>query len=257
MSNLKYSLMDESKIIEYKLYNNENIIEKLITSRNKYLDNIIHDETIFPISGITAIANGLVNQWDDYDNNQRKTYALAIAKSTDRIVSFINNTLEIAQLSSDQFKLNSQLVNFNELLIEKVQEYQIMYQSKEYLNFVLDLDSSFDIKIDKYLFKRLLDNLVAFIADQAISPTKIKISLKTYYTSPDTTLQGIKTVKMMKCTLSCYTSESTNSLFDQSQFENDIRMKLVQKIIDVHGGKMDCGHDQNSAIDYIALVIAA
>ncbi|QGY45310.1 response regulator [Maribellus comscasis] len=80
-----------------------------------FISNLSH-EIRTPMNGIIGFAN-LLNE-DDISTETRKNYTQIIVNSSNQLLRIIDDILEISRLETKQVKLNEQVVNINDFMIE-------------------------------------------------------------------------------------------------------------------------------------------
>ena len=83
--------------------------------KTSFLQNISH-EIRTPMNGIIGFANLLENE--DLNEDQRHEFVKIIAKSSNQLLSVVNDVLDISMIQSGNIKVNKDIVNINELLDE-------------------------------------------------------------------------------------------------------------------------------------------
>jgi len=99
-----------------------------------------------------------VNNWDNFELAQKKEYALAIAKSSDRIANLLNNLLDFANICRNDFNLNLEPLNLYKI-------FKIKSQVNNNIQFTANFDEDLIFFSDKYLISKLLDNLIISITN--------------------------------------------------------------------------------------------
>ena len=65
-------------------------------------------ETRTPITGITSLGQVLWDNYDKFNEEQRRNATSDIAKSSERLTSLVNNLIDLSKLESLYYKLNKQ-----------------------------------------------------------------------------------------------------------------------------------------------------
>lgn len=166
-----FNLMSEA----IKLEKEEN--ERLQQERNKLILHISHDlkNPLSAVLGYSEILNNS-NKLTEEDKNE---YLNIINRNSKRATKIITDLFEFSLLDSMDYKLNTRMLDLNEILREIVAYYIPELESKEF-NYDFDIsEEEYLINIDEVKFTRAISNLI----DNAIkynekSTTLSVISLK-------------------------------------------------------------------------------
>ncbi|AZL15256.1 sodium:solute symporter family transporter [Rickettsiales endosymbiont of Stachyamoeba lipophora] len=136
--------------------------EELIKSlelKNEFLNNLNH-EVRTPITGITSLGEVLYDNY--YKLNDEKRYHLAktIADSSDRLITLMNNILDLSNLSSLQTKLDIRETNLSNLVDERIREGCQINQKSEQFELVIDVEPDITAECDPYYIQQVFDNLI-------------------------------------------------------------------------------------------------
>lgn len=124
----------------------------------------------------TLIEDGTYGQVSD----QAKEGAHRIKGAADRLISLVNNLLDLGKIESGKLDFNMQEMDIVKLLVTMVDEYQVLAQNKKLtLSFESD-KSSLTIKADAEKLRQVIQNLI----DNAIKYTDsgwVKVAFKDEY----------------------------------------------------------------------------
>lgn len=197
MKNIK-----RKKAIE-KLKYEKNKYEDLIRRKSAYSSYLAH-EFKTPLNIIRGFTQKLLEQ--DKDNPSLEK----IIENVDRLNNFIDDFIEITNISDGNFKINPSLIKFNDFIKKIIQKYFTIAQSKKLeIIFVSDFEDEINIEIDQKKFylivNDLLDNAVKFssegyiyifVTKEKITDDKIDFTIKIKDNGPgidDYVLENIKT----------------------------------------------------------------
>jgi signal transduction histidine kinase len=167
-----------------KLSSMDHELRKASLIKVEFLNNINH-EVRTPMTGITSLGQALWENYDVLPEDKRREYVRTIAKSSDRLISLMNNILDLSALTSLKISLNLSRVNLSELVKSSVNKCCDMYLENKSLNFEYDIEENLFCKCDKYHISQTIDNLVINAISYSTPGTEIIISLSS-------TLDGIK-----------------------------------------------------------------
>ncbi len=209
--------------------------------------------------GVTGLSSWLHDNWEQFNDNQRKRYSLAVVKNTDKMIGFMNNILDFATLNKDKFHLKIETINLTKLILERAEQCSKLYQDHKNLEFCYDLEPEINIKGDRYLIKQAIDNLII----NALNCNKSEIYIKlasTQIVMPNNLDQNenIRAVEFIiqdqQRFLSFNKSPRSANYYknhfadpgQKHQISNkeiknnrDISLALCKKIIEIHNGFMD------------------
>lgn len=159
ISYLYYKNIKKKKTIE-KLQFEKNKYEDLVRRKSAYSSYLAH-EFKTPLNIIKGFAQQLYEQ-DKANINLEK-----IIENVDRLNNFIDDFIEITNISEGNYKINLSHIKFNEFIKSIIQKYLTVAQSKKIeIIYTSDLEDDIFIEIDQKKFyliiNDLLDNAVKF-----------------------------------------------------------------------------------------------
>ena len=128
-------------------------------AKTLFLSNISH-ELRTPINGILGFTKILSSSKLD---NEQKDFVETISKSSQELLSVVNNILDVAQMQSGQIEVESHYFNVFDLFESLAHLYAIEASKKE-IEFLLWIDpslSSMSIESDSEKIKQILMNLIS------------------------------------------------------------------------------------------------
>jgi K+-sensing histidine kinase KdpD len=218
--------------LECKLLNHEQELEKAIANKGKYLKYINFEDQVNPSIGITGLAQGLANNWDNFEPAQLKEYVLAVAKSSDRIANLLNNLLDLANICCHNFNLNLEPLNLYKVFKEKS-------QMNNNIKFTVNFDDDLILYSDKYLISKLLDNLISSLNNftkihyiqaciqKALDYVEIIISYQS---------AGVDSTKFDRFWHKRALRQ--NNFAENLEFNEDTSLALACKIVELHKGEI-------------------
>ena len=155
----------KQKIAENELIMAKEKAEESDRLKTAFLQNMSH-EIRTPLNGIIGFASLLSEK--DYDKENIKLYSDLILSSGFRLLTLINNILDISTIESGNLKINYTLINLNSVL-RKIYNRFSSEASEKNLKFILDLGESdeksnieSDLSVIKTVMNNLLDNALKF-----------------------------------------------------------------------------------------------
>ena len=120
-------------------------------------------ETRTPITGITSLGQVLWDNYDKFNEEQRRNATSDIAKSSERLTSLVNNLIDLSKLESLYYKLNKLEVNLSELVLKRLEICQKLYvdeKNRDNLNFDLEIEEKLNVVCDENYIARTIDNII-------------------------------------------------------------------------------------------------
>ena len=159
----QYNLIEEkSDYLEHKADDQKKELIKLQELKNEFLRNLEH-EMRTPITGITSLGQVLWDNYDKFNEEQRRNATRAIAKSSERLTSLVNNLIDLSKLESLYYKLNKLEVNLSELVLKRLEICQKLYvdeKNRDNLNFDLEIEEKLSVVCDENYIARTIDNII-------------------------------------------------------------------------------------------------
>ncbi len=230
-----------------KLEDQKKEIYNAFETRNEFLRNLQH-EAHTPITGIMSMAQVIDESYDEIPEGQRREAVHNIANNTDRLLTYVDNLIDVSKLSSLNYKLNREEVDLSSLVIERLHKCQKLHISygDNAREFILDIQPKIIANCDRYYIKRTIDNLIV----NAISFCKKgKITLKLHKTNGSIEFSiadegiGVPTSELMDIFGTFTTSSKTKTIAGG----RGVGLALARKAIELHGGRIwaesdgDCG----------------
>ena len=110
---------------------------KALAVKTDFLNNVSH-ELKTPIQGVDAISNGLVEHWEELEENQRLEYAQQIAKNSSRLLSLVANLLDLSKYNAGKTTLNLAKMNLCNAVHEMIEECRMLYIKERELEIVFN-----------------------------------------------------------------------------------------------------------------------
>lgn len=152
-------------------------LEEALAFKTLYLTNMSH-EIRTPVHGFTALSNLLSENWDLFTDEKRLQISKEICNNSERLKNLVSNLLDLSKHSSGKWQLNLTKFNFNQLVIDVIDEAQNLYMFKKHVDIRLDDKEEFPITADYDLIGQVLRNLFAnaikFSSDE-MGVLKVKI----------------------------------------------------------------------------------
>ncbi len=159
----EYNLIEEkSDYLRHKANDQKNELIKLQEFKNELLQNIEH-EMRTPITGITSLGQVLWDNYDKFNEEQRRNATRDIAKSSERLTSLVNNLIDLSKLRKLDYNLNKSEINLSELVLKRLEICQKLYmneENRENLNFEVEVEDELTAFCDEHYITRTIDNII-------------------------------------------------------------------------------------------------
>jgi Na+/proline symporter/signal transduction histidine kinase len=169
---------DKIDYLEDRLNDQRLELRKALDLKYEFMRNLQH-EARTPITGITSMAQVIDESYDKLSEDKRRQAIHDIAMSAERLESYVNNLVDLSNLSNMRYNLNLKSIDLGELLknkLDKVCKLYIPQKLKEAREFVLKIDPKIIAKCDEYYIGRTIENIL-INAIQYCAQGKIEITL--------------------------------------------------------------------------------
>jgi signal transduction histidine kinase len=112
------------------------------------------------MTGITSLGQALWESYDSLPETKRKECVKAIAKSSDRLISLMNNILDLSALTSLKIELNLQNIDVSSLVQDSIKKCKKLYLEEKKLQFDIQIEDGLYTKCDKHYIGTTIDNLI-------------------------------------------------------------------------------------------------
>jgi Na+/proline symporter/signal transduction histidine kinase len=143
-----------------QIMDRERELENSLKLKHEFLANLEH-EGHTPISSIVGMGEVLWHSYDKLNDKQIRDGLEIIAKSSDRLLSFINNLINVSKLSSMTYQLNKTEVNLSARVYDRLDHCKELYLDNKELEFFTDkIKDNIKIQCDLHYITSTLDNLI-------------------------------------------------------------------------------------------------
>jgi len=213
-------------------------LKKALAAKTEFLNNISH-EIRTPIQGFTAISEGLVEHWHQFDENKKLDLTKTVANNAQRLATLVTNLLDLSKFTANKMLLNLEKVDFVALIEEIINECKNLYLNNKSLDFQFqNLEYNTIILADKkyviQLLRNLLANAIKFSPDNSV----IKISIISLEK------EWLFSIKDSGIGIPYNELEEIFEPFAQSSFTKTgaggtgLGLSICKKIIEAHHGKI-------------------
>lgn len=151
-------------------------LEATLKMREELSNMIVHDMSS-PI--VSVLLHSTLMQEQITDPELAKHLEM-IRLAADRLDSFVNDMLMLAKMEQSKLRLNPNLTDINQLVLDAEKHFSIIAQSKG-INLVLELpEPALEMELDSNLFRRVVANLLANALQYSSSDSTVRLKLEKY-----------------------------------------------------------------------------
>jgi signal transduction histidine kinase len=220
----------------------EKQLKEALALRGEFIRNVTH-EYHAPMTGITSMAQTLFEAYNKLTDEQRRSAAEIIFKSSSRLESFDANIATLSKLSKAGYELKLEPVDLSELLYNRIEVCRKLYEeNKEDREFILNIEGDIKINCDKYYVTQALDNLIINAITYCLKG-KITVTLKHNENEVICTIQdegiGIPVNELEDIFAEFTVSSKTHT----HAGGRGVGLALCKKVIEVHQGSISAESD--------------
>ena len=151
---------EKNEHLSGRIGSQEKQLREALALRSEFIRNVSH-EYHAPMTGITSMAETLVESYNKLNDKQRLMAAENILKSSRRLDFFDSNLSSLSNLSKAGYKLNLEKIDFSDLIYERITICRKLYEeNKEAREFDINIEEGIIIDGDRKYLIQLLDNLI-------------------------------------------------------------------------------------------------
>ena len=166
------TLASSNQILERNVIERTASLEQDLAAKTQFLNNISH-EVRTPIQGITAISEGLVENWYSFDEEKKYYYVQQVAINAQRLFGLAANLLDMSKLSANKMILNFQKIDFCFLVEDMLKEAMSLYVLDKNIQLSFNAVGPLYIVADQEKMIQVLRNLFANAIKFSPDNTKI------------------------------------------------------------------------------------
>jgi len=134
-------------------------LQRLSNLKSEFIRNLNH-ELHTPVTGITSMAQGLLDNYDTLAKQELRDSIRIIAQSAERFNSYTSSILDLSKISSLNFKLNIEKINLSNLIYNRLDACKKLYLSGKKLQFITNIEPDIILDCDKHYMQLVFDNLI-------------------------------------------------------------------------------------------------
>lgn len=136
-------------------------LTRALALKEEVLNNISH-EVRTPVQAVTGMSRGLVDAWDMLSNDQRFGYARRVAQASQRMVSLMNNLLDMSKINAGKMVLRLKYDNLKQVISEMIDECNLLYTNDKPISLEFSVKGEIPYTmLDKDRLSQVLRNLLA------------------------------------------------------------------------------------------------
>jgi len=155
-NNLRNARKIEKKIKEIKAIRNE--MEKTLATKEKFFSIITHDLKN-PLNALLGFSGLLVNEYDQFNDRDKKKYLKQIYSATDNILKMLNNLLAWSKTQNGAMKPKFESFNMTEMINNILDLVNTQAKSKN-IRIETELNNNISAFADKNMISTVVRNLV-------------------------------------------------------------------------------------------------
>lgn len=165
----------------------EQLLKHMII-RQEFINNVNH-EIRTPIHHVGAYLNDLEENWNTSSSQEKLDSFHGLRQGYERIRGYMDNILDLSKLSNNNVKLKYEIVNFDELINDLIDQFKNLYLHDKDIQFHFKCDTKdLAIKCDRDKITQVLINLLKNAGEFTPKGT-IEITLS------NQSIQGMRGVK--------------------------------------------------------------
>lgn len=134
-------------------------LERALAAKTEFLNNISH-EIRTPVQGFTAISEGLVDNWMQYDDIKKQYLVKTISQNAKRLSFMLGSILDLAKYNKDIIVLEYSRFILEHLIRDLIEEAQTLYVQGKSIIFNFNMVDNIEIFADYERICQLLRNII-------------------------------------------------------------------------------------------------
>jgi signal transduction histidine kinase len=216
-------------------------IERLGATTQKILNNVNH-ELRLPIGNVVNFSDMLYEALEKSDNKHVQMMSKEVYDNSHRVSTMILNMLDLAMLEVKKIDLQKTMINFSELVVDRVKTCRKIYLRDKKIDFELIITPEIMIAVDPNYIRQTVDNLVInsinFSEKGLIKVIVSKENKQVVFTIID---QG-KGIPEAEC-FNIFTPFKMGSNTESKACGRGVGLALCKSAVEAHGGNISANSD--------------
>ena len=225
-------------------------LREVDTLKDEFLYTVTH-ELRTPLTSIRAMAEILFDT-EEMEETQRQLFLSGIIKETERLGHLITQVLNLERYESGRQKLNTSVVQLNELVTDSIETIRALAQEKKARLETRIPDTMFLISCDEDLIRQVMTNLVGNAIKFIDSGGSIRISIFPNHDEVQVWVEddgkGISP-ELHELIFDKFFQARNQTL--KKPEGSGLGLAICKKIIDMHGGKIWVESSENKGARFI------
>ena len=214
--------------------------------------SITAHELRIPLINVNNVISSLTQEGTENFNEKQKSHLEKIINNTERLLSMINDMMDLEKLEKDEMKLNVTKINLNDILNDVYENFQSRFLLENKKCTITLSHPKPLINADKIQLKRVFTNLI----DNALKFTKNEIGSVEIFTQA--VPEGIEVhIKDNGIGIAKKDEPSIFEKFKQVEYHierkvsgSGLGLPIVKKLIEKIGGKIEFKSEPNRGSDF-------
>jgi signal transduction histidine kinase len=216
-------------------------IERLGATAQKILNNVNH-ELRLPIGNVVNFSEMLHETLGKSDNKLVKELSKEVYDNSNRVSTMILNMLDLATLEVKKVDLQKKIINFSELVEDRVKNCRKIYLRDKKINFELTIEPNILVSVDPNYMRQTVDNLVInsinFSTEGLIKVSVSKQKEQVIFTITDQG-KGIPKAELDDI----FTPFKMGSNSESKACGRGVGLALCKSAVEAHGGSITADSD--------------
>ncbi len=223
--------------------------------RRELIANVSHDLRS-PMSVIQGYIETMMIKGDELSREEQKKYLEIILKSSEKLNKLVADLFELSKLEARQVKLQREKFNFNELLHDTAQQYQLKAEEKGIViktKLVNEAMVNADIALMQRAIQNLVDNALKYTPENGevnihtqLDNDKLKVAISN-------SGKGIPEDQLPHIFDRYFMLEKEKHGIDGT----GLGLAIVKKIIDIHEGSINVTSEVDNYTEFTVVMPAA
>lgn len=224
-------------------------IERLGATAKRILNNVNH-ELRLPVGNVVNFSEMLNEGLGKLDKQELKDLSKEVYDNSNRLSSMILNMLDLATLNADIIELEKSMINFSELVRDRITSCRKIYLKDKKLDFEVKIEENILVSIDPNYLRQTVDNLVinamSFTEKGTIYISVLKVGDEVEFTIQDSGV-GIPEKELFDI----FTPFKMGSNTESKAEGRGVGLALCKTSIDAHGGRISAESPKGKGAKFI------
>lgn len=230
-----------------KIASQKHELSSLVNLKSEFLRNLNH-ELHTTVTGITSMAQGLVDNYKNMSEAEKYDCIKIIANSSEKFDKYTSSILDLAHLSSDNFSLAKGDIDLTKILYDSLSRNLKLHPNSS-IEIAKSIENNVKIKGDqrymRLVFDNLIENALSYSSMGKIHINLIKEKDKIIFSIED---QGIGIA--LDELYDIFSPFTVGSKTKSAACGKGIGLAICKKVIESHGGRIWAESDGKSGSSF-------